>query len=147
MTEPRVNANDNAGGDCFHCHGEPLFTNLEMMNNGLDNTPQPGFSAVTGRNSDIGKFKVPSLRNVEKTAPYMHDGRFKTLEEVVEFYNSGVKVSPTIAPIMNQGDTTSNTPGIANGLFLKPNEKAALVAFLKTLTDTEFLENPNYTTN
>lgn len=146
-TEPRSNPNSPPGGDCFHCHGEPLFTNLEFMNNGLDATLKMGYQIVTGRESDKGKFKVPSLRNIDVTAPYMHDGRFATLEEVVEHYNSGVIITPTLAPIMLKTDANGNPGGVANGLNLTTNEKAALVAFLKTLTDEDFLNNPEYKPN
>jgi cytochrome c peroxidase len=99
---------------------------------------------VTGKSSDRGKFKVPSLRNVEKTGPYMHDGRFQTLEEVVDFYNNGINISNTISPIMVKIDVNGDSTGIANGLFLTNQEKSDLIAFLKALTDEEFLTNPIY---
>jgi len=87
---------------------------------------------------DDGKFSIPSLRNVALTAPYMHDGRFHSLEEVVEFYNSGVhQTSPNIDPIMTKAFK-------AFGLQLTPYEKQCLVDFLKTFTDTSFVNNPNY---
>lgn len=124
-------------GDCFHCHPLDLLTAKEFHNNGLDNVfndDNKGRAAVTGRSSDIGKFKVPTLRNVEVTGPYMHDGRFATLEEVVEHYNSGVKWSPTVSA--NQVHP--------EGLFLTEQEKSDLVAFLKSLTDQEFLSNPAF---
>ena len=128
-------------GDCFHCHGNPLFTSNDFRNNGLDCTPQGANSGrylVTGNANDIGKFSVPTLRNVELTAPYMHDGRYATLEEVVEFYNSGVcMTSPNIDPIMTK-------PAKEYGLNLWPWEKEDLVNFLKTLTDTTFINNPDY---
>jgi cytochrome c peroxidase len=128
-------------GDCFHCHGYPLMTNNMFMNNGLDSLPQ-GFNQgrywVTGNPVDIGKFSTPTLRNIELTAPYMHDGRFATLEDVVEFYNSGVHLnSPNIDPIMTKA-------GKEFGLNLTAAEKASLVAFLKTLTDTVFINNPAF---
>jgi len=143
-TEPRQTSFDKPGGDCFHCHGAPLFTNLEFMNNGLDKNLKMGLEEVTGDPFDKGKFKVTTLRNIEKTPPYMHDGRFETLEEVVEHYNSGVNITSTLAPIMLKTDPNGNPTGIANGLFLTPTEKAALVAFLKTLTDNDFLNNPEF---
>lgn len=123
-----------AGADCFHCHGTVLFTNNQFLNNGLDSVfTDIGLQRVTGSVSDRGKFKVPSLRNVELTAPYMHDGRFNSLEEVVEHYNSGIKSSPTLDPNMkSQG----------SGLGLNPQQKADLVAFLKALTDTSYVNNP-----
>lgn len=125
-------------GDCFHCHPTPLFTDQQFRNNGLDDTYTAenwGRYEVTGDASDMGKYKSPSLRNVELTAPYMHDGRYKTLEEVVEFYNSGVHLTPSVDPIMTK-------PGKENGLELTQQEIQWLVAFLKTLTDTSFLNNP-----
>ena len=127
-------ANPNApvrGADCFHCHGGTLFTNHKFMNNGLDSvTTDPGLGAVTGNPNDLGKFKVPSLRNIAYTPPYMHDGRFQTLLEVVDFYNSGAHAnSPNIDPSM--GDIIRS-----GGLGLNLQERLALVAFLNTLTDT-----------
>lgn len=137
--EPRKNATDPPGGDCFHCHGSTgniLFTSNLFMNNGLDAEPDQGLYRVTKNPSDIGKFKVPSMRNLSFTAPYMHDGRFQTLEEVIDFYNEGVQPeSPNIAPIMVK------ERGLANGLRLSDLEKKQLLAFLKTLNDTSFIEN------
>ncbi|HRH67551.1 MAG TPA: cytochrome c peroxidase [Bacteroidia bacterium] len=128
-------------GDCFHCHGTPLLTNNVMTNNGLDTVfvgDNLGYYNVTGRPTDIGKFSAPTLRNVELTAPYMHDGRFQTLEEVVEFYNSGVHwTSPNIDPIMTK-------PFKEYGLMLTAQDKANLIAFLKTFTDTTIIHNPDY---
>lgn len=123
-----------AGGDCFHCHGTIFFTNNQFLNNGLDSVfTDVGFEAVTNNPLDRGKFKVPSLRNIALTPPYMHDGRFATLEEVVEHYNSGVKSSPTLDPNMkSQG----------GGLGLNAQQKADLVAFLRTLSDTAYINNP-----
>ena len=87
------------GADCFHCHGGPLFQSQAFANNGLDAAfADLGREKVTGKAADRGKFAVPSLRNVALTAPYMHDGRFRTLEEVVEHYATGVQRSPTLDP-------------------------------------------------
>jgi cytochrome c peroxidase len=124
------------GADCFHCHGGALFTNHKLMNNGLDSVlTDLGLGAVTGLATDNGKFKVPSLRNIAYTAPYMHDGRFQTLEEVVEFYNSGVHPnSPNLDPSM-VGFVQTHSGG-AMGLNLTLTQRQALVAFLNTLTDT-----------
>lgn len=128
-------------GDCFHCHGNPLFTSNDFRNNGLECLPQGqdlGRYLISGNINDRGKFSVPTLRNIELTAPYMHDGRYQTLEEVVEFYNSGVCISsPGIDPIMTK-------PAKLYGLNLWPWEKEDLVNFLKTLTDTSFINNPDY---
>ncbi|MGB0402624.1 MAG: cytochrome-c peroxidase [Salibacteraceae bacterium] len=133
-----------AGGDCYHCHSVDnlLFTNNEFMNNGLDVNPKQGLADVTGLSTDIGKFKVPTLRNVEKTGPYMHDGRFQTLKDVVNYYNSGVNAnSPNIASIM---EDSGGGVGIADGLNLTDDEKDDLIAFLKSLTDNQFLTNPDF---
>jgi len=124
------------GADCFHCHGDINFTNNEYLNNGLDSIfTDKGRAIVTGRANDEGKFKVPSLRNVEVTGPYMHDGRFKTLEEVVEHYNSGIRFSSTLDPNMHT---------IRQGLQLTASEKRDLINFMKTLTDQTYLNNPKY---
>jgi cytochrome c peroxidase len=128
------------GAECFHCHGGFNFSNDEYMNNGLNPLElqkDPGRQEVTKLPGDRAKFKVPSLRNVAPTFPYMHDGRFNTLEEVVDFYNSNVRQSPTVDPLMQY----NLQPG---GLGLNAQDKADLVAFLKTLTDEEFLLNPEY---
>jgi len=128
-------------GDCFHCHGTLLFTNNTFNNNGLDTVfsgLNQGYYLATGNPNDIGKMSAPTLRNVELTAPYMHDGRLQTLEEVVEFYNSGVYLnSPNIDPIMTK-------PAKLYGLQLTAQQKANLVAFLKSLTDTSFVNNPDF---
>jgi cytochrome c peroxidase len=126
---------DEAKGDCFHCHGEPtnpLWTDNQFHNNGLDATfIDNGLGDVTSNPSDNGKFKSPTLRNLIYTAPYMHDGRFNTLEEVINHYSNGLRNSPTIDPLMKQ---------VANGgINLTPQEKADLKAFLLTLTDTDFV--------
>lgn len=124
------------GADCFHCHGSTLFTDHQFKNNGLDlESTDLGRMLVTGDPADKGKFKTPSLRNIAVTGPYMHDGRFKTLEEVVEHYNSGVKRSETLDPNLAKHPDS--------GLQLTPAEKRALVAFLKTLTDEEFIAEPS----
>jgi cytochrome c peroxidase len=119
------------GGDCFHCHGGALFTNHQFINIGLplrgDDT---GRAQVTGLAADRGKFRTPSLRNVALTAPYMHDGRFRTLEEVIEHYDHGTVRQPSLDPNLAKHP--------AEGLKLSAEDKAALVAFLKTLTDTRF---------
>ena len=120
----------NERGDCFHCHGPSLFTNNRYHNNGLDEFPEDlGLAAITGHPFDAGKFKTPTLRNIEYTAPYMHDGRFQTLEEVIDFYDAGTQLSETIDPLI----------GRRRQINLTADEKAALVAFLKTLSDPEFL--------
>ena len=119
------------GADCFHCHGGPLFQSQGFANNGLDDHfADIGRGKITGKVSDNGKFAVPSLRNVAVTGPYMHDGRFKTLAEVVEHYVNGVKRSPTLDP-----NLAKHPDG---GVPLSLADQRALVAFLSTLTDTQF---------
>ena len=128
-------------GDCFHCHGSVLCTDNRLHNNGLDEHPEgqdAGYFNYSHDSLDIGRFMAPTLRNIELTAPYMHDGRFATLEEVVEFYDHGVNLnSPNVDPIMTK-------PAKANGLHLSAYDKQCLVAFLKMFTDTSFLSNPEY---
>ena len=120
------------GADCFHCHGGPLFQSQSFANNGSDGAFKDiGREKVTGKASDRGKFSVPSLRNVALTAPYMHDGRFRTLEDVVEHYSTGIPRSATLDP-----NLAKHPDG---GVPLSADDKRALVAFLKTLTDAQFL--------
>lgn len=132
--------NGQKGAECFHCHAGHNFTNDEFMNNGLDTDAgmtDEGRSKVTNQAADRGRFKVPSLRNIALTPPYMHDGRFATLEEVVEHYNTGVKNSSTVEFILQY----NLQPG---GLQLSAQDKSDLVAFLKTLSDPDFLTNKAY---
>jgi len=120
------------GADCFHCHGGPLFQSLSFANNGLDLSPRDlGRFLVTAKEGDRGKFAVPSLRNVAVTSPYMHDGRFTTLEQVVEHYASGVQPSPTLDPNLAKHPR--------GGVPLNAEDRRAIVAFLNTLTDERFL--------
>ncbi|MBL7945389.1 MAG: cytochrome-c peroxidase [Flavobacteriales bacterium] len=126
------------GFDCFHCHPTAggRFTDGLLHNNGLDSQfTDLGAGAITGLAADMGRFKTPTLRNIALTAPYMHDGRFQTLEEVVEHYNSGGHPSPTVDVFMKY------TTG---GLQLTPEKKQYLLAFLNSLTDTEFVNNPAF---
>ncbi len=110
-------------GECFHCHNEYNFTDYSFKNNGLYlNYADSGRARITALQSDVGKFKVPSLRNVELTAPYMHDGSLATLEDVIEHYNSGGQPHP-------------NKSGLIQPLNLTTQEKQDLVNFLKSLTD------------
>ena len=129
---------DSSGADCAHCHSGFNFENDRYMNNGLDATfTDSGRAKVTLNSRDVGKFKVVSLRNIALTAPYMHDGRFQTLEQVLEHYNNGVQVSSTLDPAIDQTRTT--------GLRLTAQDKLDLIAFLKTLTDQQFINNTEYT--
>ena len=137
--------NDQTKGDCLHCHttdADALGTTLKFSNNGLDAITNAngyidkGRGAVTGKSTDNGTFIIPSLRNIFLTAPYMHDGRFKTLEEVLEFYSSGVKQCANIDSKMefvHQG-----------GNKLTTEEKQNIIAFLKTMTDSTFISNPEF---
>lgn len=127
-----------SGADCQHCHGGANFENDKYMNNGLDNDAgitDMGRQKVTKDPKDKGAFKVPSLRNIELTFPYMHDGRFRTLEEVVNHYNL-VKNSSVLDPSFLQQ--------LPNGLQLSASDKQALVAFLKTLTDKQLINDTRY---
>lgn len=131
---------DEARGDCFHCHGNannPLWTDNIFHNNGLDATfTDLGLGAVTGDPTDNGKFRSPSLRNLVYTAPYMHDGRFATLDEVINHYSEGLQASPTIDPLMKKVDQ--------GGVQLSEQDKADLKAFLLSLTDEAFVTNPDF---
>lgn len=131
---------DENKGDCFHCHGSnnnPLWTDNKFHNNGLDNIfTDLGFGKVTGDSNDNGKFKTPSLRNLAFTAPYMHDGRFSTLEEVINHYSEGLKSSSTIDPLMKKLDK--------GGVQLTEKDKEDLKAFLLSLSDYDFINNTKF---
>tara|TARA_B100001167_G_scaffold182867_1_gene140987 strand:+ start:3586 stop:4641 length:1056 start_codon:yes stop_codon:yes gene_type:complete len=124
---------------CASCHKTDLFTDDSFRNNGLP--PYPGINdigraEVSGSAADNYKFKVPSLRNVAVTAPYMHDGRFGSLQSVLNFYNSGVQDSETLDPILKQNGKL--------GVTLSPEEQEALIAFLNTLTDEAYLNDKRF---
>jgi cytochrome c peroxidase len=131
---------DLQGADCFHCHAHSSsqFTDFSLRNNGLDSIiTDPGWGDITGFSYDIGKFKVPSLRNIEVSGPYMHDGRFQTLDEVINFYSEGIRsTSPNIDPSIEFASQ--------GGVQLNPTEKAAVKAWLLSLTDWEFLTDPAF---
>jgi cytochrome c peroxidase len=117
---------------CFHCHPPGALTNDGFFNNGtFTDGADVGRQAVTGRTGDLGKFKVPGLRNVAVSAPYMHDGSLATLDDVVDHYDRGGLGHPSTDP---QIET----------LGLSGDEKADLVAFMQALTDDEFLEDPRF---
>lgn len=131
---------NTVGGECFHCHGGPNFTNDRYMNNGLDTDDEftdGGRFQVTNNPRDRAKFKTPSLRNIALTAPYMHDGRFTTLEEVVRHYNTGVKQSSTVEFLLQY----NLQPG---GLRMTDQDVQDIVAFLHTLTDHEYVREQEY---
>lgn len=127
---------DDAGGGCAQCHSfGAIFSDFIFRNNGLDSIPADvGNYAVTGLPVDIGAFKTSSMRNVEYTAPYMHDGRFATLEEVLEFYNTGFHLGPHADPAMHN---------LVRGR-MSPKDKSDIIKFLKTLSEPEFLTNPAF---
>ncbi len=128
---------DLPDAECAHCHAEPLFTTFEFKNNGIENIdnledfPDKGRGEVTGVLQDNGKFKIPTLFNAAISPPYMHDGRFETLEEVLDHYNSG-------------GHRQPNTDPLLYPLGLTEKQKQQVIAFVKTLTDTAFLNNPEF---
>jgi cytochrome c peroxidase len=134
------------GANCIDCHSQFLTGGSSarydgFSNNGLDEEEhlQPGLQALTGNPAHRGMFKVPSLRNIALTAPYMHDGRFQTLEEVLDHYDRGIKNSSSLSPLIVEAD---NRDAVAKGkisLHLAAGEKAAIIAFLHTLTDQEFV--------
>lgn len=127
--EPRMG---QKGADCFHCHGGPLFSDHQFHNNGLSPIEtDTGRERVTQDERDLYKFSTPSLRNIALTAPYMHDGRFETLEEVIEHYDHNLRRSPTLDPNLAKHPPT--------GIRLSSEDKKALVTFLKTLTDEKYL--------
>lgn len=120
----------SAATACNTCHGTETFTAPAARNNGIDNpSTDAGVGGITHIPAQDGNFKVPSLKSIALTAPYMHDGRFATLEQVVEHYNSGIKAHPNLAPQLRNPD------GTPRRLNLSADQKAALVAFLHTLTD------------
>lgn len=126
--------------ECGHCHSIPLMTSNQFFNNGLDPAPSLlefadlGLGSFTTRAIDNGKFKAPTLRNIMQTAPYMHDGRFATIDEVIDHYSSGGHWAPNKDPLIYPLEFTSL-------------ERRALKAFLSTLTDSTFLSNPVFQPN
>ncbi|MFN3201405.1 MAG: cytochrome-c peroxidase [Bradymonadia bacterium] len=135
-----VNPPPLGGLGCFFCHQGEAFIAFEATNNGLDATNKidKGYGEVTGEETDMGKFKVPSLRNVGLRAPYMHDGRFATLEEVIDHYSDGLQPNPNLGPPFGVRN------GRATRLNLSNDEKSALVAFLHTLTDLDMVNDPKF---
>jgi cytochrome c peroxidase len=120
---------------CASCHKEPLFTSSEYKNNGLEIDPTIndfGRMKITQKSSDSLLFKVPTLRNIEFSFPYMHDGRFSNLVEVMNHYSHGIKKSKTLSKELKKP------------LYLTDNQRTELISFLRTLTDKEFLFNKKY---
>jgi cytochrome c peroxidase len=146
---------------CSQCHSGVMFTNAarwagapgpadpEFFNNGLYNVggtgaypaPNTGLEAITGVASDMGKFKVPSLRNVEVTFPYMHDGTVATLSDAIDHYAAGGRTI-TSGPNAGAGSANPYKSALVGGFAISASEKADLVAFLRALTDSTFLTNP-----
>ena len=125
------------GADCLHCHNGPLMQVQIFSNNGLDASfSDQGRMGVTGNAADNGRFKVPTLRNIAFTGPYMHDGRFETLDDVIDHYSSGVVQSETIDPMMEFVHM--------GGVQLNNEEKQFLKAFLLCLSDENFINNPKF---
>lgn len=128
-----------SGAHCIHCHSEANLDNGKFMNIGLDadgSLTDPGRGGITHDPGDVGKFKVPSLRNIAVSAPYMHDGRFQTLEEVLGFYNQGIHGAANLE--------SSLIPAANTGLALSNQDLKDIIAFLHTLTDPGFLQNESY---
>jgi cytochrome c peroxidase len=135
FTEQEKNGYSLFKKNCSACHAEPLFTNQQFENNGLpedSGLKDIGRMKVTHQPEDSLKFKVPTLRNIEFTYPYMHDGRFKKLSEIVNHYTSDIKKGKTLSKKLSQP------------IVLTPNERVDLIAFLLSLTDRKFLFNPDY---
>lgn len=136
------------GGNCIDCHSQFLTSGFAtafdgFSNNGLDNDQalQAGLFTLTNNEAHRGLFKAPTLRNIAVTAPYMHDGRFATLEQVLAHYNGGIKRSKTLSPLIIEADNIPKTQNDHISLNLNEQEIVAIIAFLHTLTDEEFLAN------
>ncbi|MEH6524430.1 MAG: cytochrome c peroxidase [Sneathiella sp.] len=139
------------GGNCVDCHSQFLTGGFKdaydgFSNNGLDDEVDllPGLQSVTGDPAHKGLFKVPTLRNIALTAPYMHDGRLPTLEAVLDHYNKGVKISSTLDPLIVEANNIELDKGASIGLSLSPKERKAIIAFLHTLTDDDFIREEKF---
>jgi cytochrome c peroxidase len=133
LTSSEMNGLNLFQAKCNNCHTAPLFTNNQFLSNGLDSTiTDPGRAIITGMATDSGVFKVPSLRNVGISRPYMHDGRMETLMEVLDHYSSGVKNAPNLATVLS------------GGIALTYQEKLDIIAFLNTLTDNTFTHDERF---
>ncbi len=140
LTETEVQGKRLFEQKCAACHGTELFTDGSFRNNGVSTEQMlrfdKGREEITLNADDRGKFRVPSLRNIEVTAPYMHRGQFRKLEQVLDYYASGVMDLPTLDPLLKQNGQL--------GIAMSAGEKQQIIAFLKTLTDNEFLTNPKF---
>jgi cytochrome c peroxidase len=125
---------------CLHCHNSPFFASNGFFNNGIDSVTSldgfrdKGLGGISGNRLDNGKFRAPTLRNIEFTAPYMHDGRFQTLEQVLDHYASGGHYAENLDPFLPQ----------IRQVNLSAREKRQIITFLKTLSDTAFIRNPAF---
>lgn len=127
--------------NCGHCHGSPKLMVELFHNNGLDKAPRdPGREGITKDVIDRGRFRVPTLRNIALTSPYMHDGRFKTLDEVLDHYSEHIAPSETLSSFIKDSTNLSG----ARGLLLTPSEKKNIVTFLEMLTDSTFINDPAF---
>jgi cytochrome c peroxidase len=148
---PNFTALENQGkqiffgqGNCNRCHSTETFTMPSAKNNGLDAVSEDnGVGTITGIRNQNALFKVPSLRGIAESAPYMHDGRFKTLAEVVEHYNNGVQAHPNLSPEMRGGGGRGGG-GNVRRLNLSQTQKQALMAFMETLSDTGIANDPKF---
>lgn len=140
FSEQEKNGLELFNAKCASCHVSDLFTDDAFRNNGLPINPalnDIGRMTVTLLEGDKYKFKVPSLRNIELTAPYMHDGRFGSLKSVLNFYATGVQETQNVDPILKKEDGTWGIP-------LNEQEKEDIIVFLKTLTDEEFIRDKRF---
>ncbi len=129
------------GANCGHCHGGVKNFKELFHNNGLDSVAADrGREQFTGQRTDRARFRVPTLRNIMLTAPYMHDGRFATIEQVLDHYNEHIQQSPTLSAFLQN---ISNEPD-GKYLALTKEEKSDLTAFLVMLTDSSFITNPAF---
>ena len=128
---------DDSGADCGHCHSGKTFDSPTYMNNGTDSLNSDiGRYGVTADSADIGLMKTPTLRNIALTPPYMHDGVFQTLEEVVQHYNTGLQSSATLDQALQMT--------MGTGLMLNEQDVSDLVSFLHTLTDQELIQDERF---
>jgi len=139
------------GGNCIDCHSQFLTSGFNTLfdgfsNNGLDSEADlaPGLAEVTGKHEHRGLFKTPTLRNIALTAPYMHDGRFSSLEDVLEHYNEGIKGSTTLSPLIREAGNEEGKPSDRISLSLTEEEQTAIIAFLHTLTDEQFVTDEQF---
>lgn len=129
------------GANCEHCHGGPKTFKELFHNNGLDSIPSDiGREKFTGQATDKGRFRVPTLRNIMLTSPYMHDGRFSSIEQVLDHYNEHIRQSPTLSSFLID---VSNKKG-GKTLLLTNSEKSNIISFLSMLTDSAFITNPEF---